>query len=276
MAQAYPKRRQQGLVVRALPTEVLIYDTERHEAHCLNRSAALVWEQCDGLTPPLEIARKIAITLAAVVDEDVVLHALDQLETFHLLEAEGPARASSARISRRELIQRLGLAASVVMPLVSSISAPVAAQAVSGDSSASGSTGLTGFTGISDRDLKTGFAPVDVRSILTQVAALPITTWSYKGDDPGIRHLGPMAQDFMAAFQVGADDRHIHMLDASGVALSAIQALLELVQAQQKQLASVEGELAALQAQQRAVWAELQSLATPSRPTETVAHAPGS
>jgi hypothetical protein len=272
MEQVFPKRRQQGLVVRALPTEVLIYDTERHEAHCLNRPAALVWEQCDGLTPPVEIACKVAVILAAAIDEDVVLHALDQLETFHLLEAESPARPSFARISRRELIQRLGLAASVVLPLVSSIAAPVAAQAASGDGSASGSTGAT----VSDRNLKTGFAPVDVRAILARVAALPITTWSYKGDDPGIRHLGPMAQDFAAAFQVGADDRHIHMVDASGVALSAIQALLELVQAQQGRLAFAERELAALQAEQRAVWAELRSLATPSRPSETAAHAPGS
>ena len=143
MAQAYPKRRQQGLLVRTLPTEVLIYDTERHDAHCLNRSAALVWEECDGLTPPAEIARKVAAVLGAAIDEEVVAHALDQLVTFHLLEAESPVRATAERISRRDLIQRLGLAASVVLPLVSSIAAPVAAQAGSG----TGTTGITGSPG---------------------------------------------------------------------------------------------------------------------------------
>jgi hypothetical protein len=149
MEHALPKRRHQGLVVRALPTEVLVYDTERHEAHCLNRSAALVWEQCDGMTPPAAMAPKLATVLGGAIDEDVVGHALDQLATFHLLEAESPARAPSERISRRDLIQRLGLAASVVLPLVSSIAAPVAAQTASG-TGATGPNGDTGPTGPTD------------------------------------------------------------------------------------------------------------------------------
>ena len=146
MEHAFPKRRQRGLLVRALPTEVLVYDTERHEAHCLNRSAALVWEQCDGMTPPAAMAPKLATVLGGAIDEDIVGHALDQLATFHLLEAESPARAPSERISRRDLIQRLGLAASVVLPLVSSIAAPSPSQAASG-TGPTGSTGATGLTG---------------------------------------------------------------------------------------------------------------------------------
>ena len=59
----------------------------------------------------------------------------------------------------------------------------------------------------SDRSLKEGFAPVDSRAVLAAVAALPIERWSYKGET--VRHLGPMAQDFAAAFGLGADDRHI-------------------------------------------------------------------
>ncbi|HEX7653611.1 MAG TPA: hypothetical protein VF607_08895, partial [Verrucomicrobiae bacterium] len=48
--------------------------------------------------------------------------------------------------------------------------------------------------------------------------------WSYK-KDTGVRHLGPMAQDFHAAFAVGSDERHIASLDEDGVALAAIQGL---------------------------------------------------
>jgi hypothetical protein len=96
----------------------------------------------------------------------------------------------------------------------------------------------------SDRNLKEGFAPIDARTILARVATLPIETWSYKGDTA--RHLGPMAQDFAAAFGLGADDRHIFPLDAGGVALAAIQGLHALVQAQDARLQALERELRAL------------------------------
>ena len=99
----------------------------------------------------------------------------------------------------------------------------------------------------SDRNAKEAFAPVDPRAILARVTALPIETWSYKGETA--RHLGPMAQDFAAAFGLGADDRHIFPLDAGGVALAAIQGLHSLVQAQDARLRALEAELAALRAE---------------------------
>jgi endosialidase-like protein len=98
----------------------------------------------------------------------------------------------------------------------------------------------------SDRNVKEGFAPVDARMILDRVAGLPIETWRYKGD--GIRHIGPMAQDFAAAFNVGPDDRHIDLIDASGVALAAIQALVQRVETQDIELTAVKAALARLQA----------------------------
>ena len=75
----------------------------------------------------------------------------------------------------------------------------------------------------SDRALKEDFGPVDTADVLAGVVNLPIERWRYRGD--GATHIGPMAQDFAAAFGVGDDDRVIHNLDASGVALAAIQAL---------------------------------------------------
>jgi hypothetical protein len=96
----------------------------------------------------------------------------------------------------------------------------------------------------SDRALKSGIAPVDGAQVLARTAALPISTWSYRGESA--RHLGPMAQDFSAAFGLGADDRHIHVVDASGVALAAIQGLHGIVQAQAARLAALERELAML------------------------------
>ncbi len=75
----------------------------------------------------------------------------------------------------------------------------------------------------SDRALKEVFTPVDTADVLAGVVGLPIERWRYRGD--GAPHIGPMAQDFAAAFGVGDDDRVIHNVDASGVALAAIQAL---------------------------------------------------
>jgi hypothetical protein len=78
----------------------------------------------------------------------------------------------------------------------------------------------------SDRHAKDDFGAVDPRAVLDQVAALPITQWRYKTDASGLRHLGPMAQDFHAAFGLnGADDQHIATVDEGGVALAAIQGL---------------------------------------------------
>ncbi|MCZ7640496.1 MAG: tail fiber domain-containing protein [Verrucomicrobia bacterium] len=105
------------------------------------------------------------------------------------------------------------------------------------------------FVSASDRNLKENFEPVNPREVLDKVAALPISTWNYR-EDPGARHLGPVAQDFHAAFGVGSDDRHIATVDAEGVALAAIQGLNrkleEQVQAQAMRIRQLEVELADL------------------------------
>ncbi len=98
----------------------------------------------------------------------------------------------------------------------------------------------------SDRNIKEAFAKIDPQIILARVAALPITSWNYKSQDAAIRHIGPMAQDFAAAFAVGEDDRHINMVDASGVALAAIQALNTLVREQAQQIATLRQQVNAL------------------------------
>jgi hypothetical protein len=78
---------------------------------------------------------------------------------------------------------------------------------------------------VSDRDQKTGLSPVDREQVLAKVRALPISTWSYRFENERVRHMGPMAQDFHASLGLGADDKHIHVVDAGGVSLAAIQAL---------------------------------------------------
>jgi hypothetical protein len=80
------------------------------------------------------------------------------------------------------------------------------------------------FNNNSDRNAKQDFAPVSPSQILDKVAQLPLSEWSYK-DDPTTRHIGPMAQDFHATFNIGTDDKHLAPIDEGGVALAAIQGL---------------------------------------------------
>ncbi len=77
----------------------------------------------------------------------------------------------------------------------------------------------------SDVHTKDQITAVDPATVLTRLASLPISTWHYRTDSEGVRHLGPMAQDFAASFGLGDDDRHIAPLDAAGVSLAAIQGL---------------------------------------------------
>jgi len=85
--------------------------------------------------------------------------------------------------------------------------------------------GSSAWSSGSDRNTKENFIAVDTREVLERVASLPLTSWNYKSQEKSIRHIGPMAQDFASAFQVGEDDKHITTVDEGGVALAAIQGL---------------------------------------------------
>jgi hypothetical protein len=107
--------------------------------------------------------------------------------------------------------------------------------------------GSGSWSSLSDREVKADIAPVDQSVILSLLADLPMSTWSYAGQHPSVRHIGPMAQDFYAAFGMGEDDRHISTIDADGVALAAIQALYRLVMERDAQIAALEARVAALE-----------------------------
>jgi hypothetical protein len=87
-----------------------------------------------------------------------------------------------------------------------------------------GGVSATAFINTSDRNAKENFAPVSPETVLAKVIALPITTWNFKDLHDG-RHMGPMAQDFYAAFGLGGSDTTITSVDPDGVALAAIQGL---------------------------------------------------
>jgi Chaperone of endosialidase len=98
----------------------------------------------------------------------------------------------------------------------------------------------------SDRNVKKDIVPADTAAILAKVSKLPISTWTYKSEADGLRHLGPMAQDFRASFGLGDDEHYYYPVDAHGVALASIQALDRLVQLQQEQIRKLERQNANL------------------------------
>ena len=120
-----------------------------------------------------------------------------------------------------------------------------------GDMAVSGDVYAGGVMLTSDVHKKTAFESVNGSAVLDAIASMPITTWEYK-DRAATRHMGPMAQDFYAAFGLGSSERHISAVDAAGVSLAAVQALnAELEQEiadKDAQLQSLNERLAALEA----------------------------
>jgi hypothetical protein len=100
------------------------------------------------------------------------------------------------------------------------------------------------WTNASDRNLKEDFSALDPATVLAKVSSLDITKWKYKGTNE--YHIGPMAQDFYALFNVGEDNKRISSIDPSGVALAAIKALNTKVDEQQQLIEKLLIELNAL------------------------------
>ena len=96
---------------------------------------------------------------------------------------------------------------------------------------------------LSDRNSKRGFEAVDCDDVLERIASLPVTTWSYKSDDESVRHMGPVAQDFRAAFGLGENDVTIAVSDKIGVSLAGIQALNKKLESKDAKIVDLEEEL---------------------------------
>jgi hypothetical protein len=114
--------------------------------------------------------------------------------------------------------------------------------------------GAGSWTTLSDRAVKENFRPIDAGAVLEQIAHMPIETWNYIAEGAAVRHLGPMAQDFRAAFGLGTDERTITEVDANGVAFAAIQGLHRLIaekdakiEAQGRKIEALEKRAAALE-----------------------------
>ncbi len=127
-----PIARRTDIVIKELRDEVIIYDLMENEAFCLNETSAMVWNLCNGRRTAEEIGIEINRILKKTVTEDFVRLALYQLEEKNLLEGEYSTKSNFAGLSRREVIRRAGVAASIALPIISSVVAPSALMAQSG------------------------------------------------------------------------------------------------------------------------------------------------
>jgi hypothetical protein len=100
----------------------------------------------------------------------------------------------------------------------------------------------------SSRELKQDLVPVAQDEVLETPAALPLYRWSYIKDEEGVRHVGPVAEDFHAAFGLGRDNKQIAPADTNGAALAAIQALAQQLEAKDQEIEELRQGLEALEA----------------------------
>jgi hypothetical protein len=108
--------------------------------------------------------------------------------------------------------------------------------------------GGSSWSAVSDRARKENFLSIDGEDVLARLRGVPVTSWNYLSQDRSIRHMGPMAQDFYAAFGLGESALMINSLDIDGVNMAAIQALTERTDALREENQQLRAENAELRA----------------------------
>jgi coenzyme PQQ synthesis protein D (PqqD) len=111
--------------------EVVVYDFRTHHARCLNRTAAAVFELCDGTRTPRQIAAELGKRLGEPVNERLVWLSLAKLDEGGLFER--PLGIARTDLRRRALLKKMAMTAglSIALPAVWSIVAPTPAYAAS-------------------------------------------------------------------------------------------------------------------------------------------------
>ena len=125
----FPIARKDGLVIQEVPGELLVYDLDSDKAHCLNETAAIVWNACDGNTSVSDIAAIVAATSKGDASDDLVWLAIDQLNENNLLAEELTPRFAGE--SRRDVLKKIGIGAMIALPIVASLAAPKSVLAAS-------------------------------------------------------------------------------------------------------------------------------------------------
>jgi hypothetical protein len=128
-----PKARRDELLIQEVGDELVVYDEQRHQAHSLNRTAALVWRLCDGQTTVEELTSLLQYKFGLQADEELVWLTLNRLERANLLLGRPTRPTEAARITRRQVVRKVGFVGSLsfLLPIVSTLIVPTPAMAAS-------------------------------------------------------------------------------------------------------------------------------------------------
>jgi hypothetical protein len=113
-----PLARKRDIFVENLPEEVVLYNKSNNKVHCLNKTAAAIWESCDGTRTVDELAHIAEAELGAPAGRKVALRALEELEKADLLEAGGVIVADAGLTSRREAVGKIALAGTALVATI--------------------------------------------------------------------------------------------------------------------------------------------------------------
>ncbi len=129
MAEYKPRSRSGDVVVQHIDGEILIYDLRIDKAYCLNPTSAAVWQHCDGANTVARIRELVSADLGSKVSDDLIFLALDQFRKTDLVDSAPFPISTIPELSRREIVKRIGAASLVALPILVSLTAPVAVHA---------------------------------------------------------------------------------------------------------------------------------------------------
>lgn len=132
MKAPYPNCRQTDIVIQEFEDEVVIYDLRLNKAFVLNDTCAFVWRNCDGKKEVSEISKTLAQRSNQVINDDIVWLAIEQLKKENLLANAEEMKSGFEGLSRREVVKKIGLSTMIALPMISTLVAPLAANAASG------------------------------------------------------------------------------------------------------------------------------------------------
>jgi hypothetical protein len=120
-----PLARKNDLFVEHLPNEAVLYDKSNNKVHCLNKTAAAIWESSDGTQSIDDLAHIVGAKSGLPSDPKLVLLALEELEKADLMEPGSVVVPVAATASRRAAMGKMVMAASALVVTIVA-SAPMA------------------------------------------------------------------------------------------------------------------------------------------------------